>query len=98
MHKVLFFAGKVVAVDEQKLGAVKANAFGAIVQGRGNFVRKLDVSEQADPDVVSRDCRLVAVAEQCFDARVLASCLLLIGGDLLGAWVDDDFAAIAVDD
>mgnify|MGYP000676895809 CR=1 FL=1 len=31
-------------------------------------------------------------------SAVLASCLLLIGGDLLGAWVDDDLATIAVDD
>ena len=95
---LLFFTRWLLAVHEQELGAVKANAFGTHFLRLGHIARQLDVGHQADRLTVARAGRLVLEAQQ--HAPVAGITLASTGVEIQGdpGRCGDQMARMAVDD
>ena len=96
---VVFFVGKPRCTgDEQELGSIEADAAGAEAGRDRGFFGEFDVRANDDFDAVGRDRRKVARGGPGVFARKPAV-VLGAGFDQTRRFgVDDDFAAIAIDD
>ena len=54
--KLFIFAGHLALLEEDEFGTQEADAFGAVFQRQGNFVRAFDVGQKFDLDLVERCC------------------------------------------
>ena len=96
--ELLFLGRLVVAGEEQKLGAIEADAVGAAFVALLDFVGELDVAQELNPHAVERLGRQVAERFELAGLRTLLVDLVAIAGDRLLVRMQDHQALVAVDD
>jgi len=96
--EMVFFGGGLVACEVEELGAEESDALATFVEEVGDFVGKLDVSEEFDFDAIGGDC-LEGGEFMEGDACLFGGFdEFLVLGDGVIVGVEDDGAGVAIDD